>query len=52
MSKKLEKLKEINGMLDIVLMELETRIFIESVSEIKEKLTDNKNPRIMTNIKQ
>lgn len=52
MSKKIEKLKEINKMLDIVLMELETKLFIESISEIKEKLVDNKKARTVINIKQ
>ena len=52
MSKKIEKLKEINKMLDIVLMELETKLFIESISEIKEKLVDNKKTRTVINIKQ
>lgn len=52
MSKKIEKLKEINKMLDIVLMELETKLFIESISDIKEKLADNKKVRTVINIKQ
>ena len=52
MSKKIEKLKEINKMLDIVLMELETKLFIESISEIKEKLVDNRKARTVINIKQ
>ena len=52
MSKKIEKLKEINKMLDIVLMELETKLFIENISEIKEKLVDNKKARTVINIKQ
>ena len=52
MSKKIEKLKEINKMLDIVLMKLETKLFIESISDIKEKLADNKKVRTVINIKQ
>ena len=41
MSKKIEKLKEINRLLDEVLSNVETRIFIESVIDIKDNTGTN-----------
>jgi hypothetical protein len=52
MSKKLEKLKEVNVMLNAVLMELETRIFIDNISDVKEKMTKDEKPKVMVEIKQ
>lgn len=37
MLKKLEKLKEVNETLKNVLIELETRMFIENIVEVKDK---------------
>ena len=41
MSKKIEKLKEINRLLGEVISKLETRMFVESVGDIKENSNIN-----------
>jgi len=38
MSKKLDKLKEINSQLSNILIELETQIFVENIDNYKEKM--------------
>lgn len=46
MSKKIEKLKEINKTINVIINRLETQIFVENISEIynnKNKTTQSKD---------
>ena len=52
MSKKLEKLKEVNMMLTNVLMDLETRIFIECIDDKFDRITKKEKSEIVCVIKQ
>jgi hypothetical protein len=52
MSKKLEKLREVNAMLNTVLMELETKLFIDNISDVKEKIIKDEKPKIVVEIKR
>jgi len=49
---KLEKLKEVNLQLANVLKELETRIFIENVEDVREKKSVKEKPNILFELKQ
>ena len=51
MSKKLDKLKEINLLLNNVLAELETQMFIENTSDFKENMIKEEKPKIAVEIK-
>lgn len=52
MSKKLEKLKEINETLKHVLDKLEIRKFIENISDVKDCVIKNDKPKVSINLKQ
>jgi hypothetical protein len=45
MSKKLEKLREVNTQLSNILMELETRIFVDNISDVKERIIREDKPK-------
>ncbi len=43
MSKKIEKLKEVNELIKNALMELETKMFIENISNVRDKVINDEN---------
>jgi len=47
MTKKLEKLKEINVIISEKLMELETRMFVENIHDINEIVLKEETPRLV-----
>jgi hypothetical protein len=49
---KLEKLKEVNMNLTNVLKELETRMFIENVEDVREKKRVEEKPKVLVELKQ
>jgi len=51
MSKKLEKLREVNAVLTNVLNELETYMFIENIGGGKEKIIKEEKPEVVLEIK-
>jgi hypothetical protein len=51
MSKKLDKLKEINTQLSNILVELETRMFIENINVFNDKLLENDKHKVIAEIK-
>jgi hypothetical protein len=48
---KLEKLKEVNQQLSDVLKELEIRMFIENIEDIRERKIINDKPKVAIEIK-
>lgn len=52
MSKKLEKLKEVNNILKRVLEKLEFEMFIENINDVKDNIINNNKPKIIVNPKQ
>jgi hypothetical protein len=52
MSKKLEKLKEINETLKHVLDKLEIQMFIDNIYDIKDSVIKNDKPKVSVNLKQ
>jgi hypothetical protein len=51
MSKKLDKLKEVNMMLTEVLSKLETQIFIEGIDNTTNKKIKDEQPKVMVELK-
>jgi len=51
MSKKLEKLKEVNAQLNSVLKKLETHIFIENMGDVKDKKVIAEQPKVAMQLK-
>jgi len=51
MSKKLEKLREVNAQLNGVLKKLETHIFIEKIGDAKDKKMITEQPKVAMQIK-
>jgi hypothetical protein len=50
MSKKIEKLREVNAMITALLNEMETRMFIEGINaaDVREKSKNDKSKNIVT----
>lgn len=51
MSKKLEKLKEVNAQLTNVLIQLETRMFIDNIDSTEKKIIREKRPEVIAILK-
>lgn len=51
MSKKMEKLKEVNTQLSNILIELETRMFIENIVDVKEKIINEEKSKTIVILK-
>ena len=51
MSKKLEKLREVNMQLKSILSELETKMFIENINDTKSKMAKEEQPKVVMQIK-
>lgn len=51
-SKKIDKLREVNAQLQSLIIELETRVFIENVQEMKIREVKNETPVVFSNPKQ
>lgn len=50
-SKKIEKLKEVNNLLNELIGKLETRLFIENISEAEEKILNEKKVGVSIELK-
>ena len=51
MSKKIDKLKEVNTQLSNILIKLETRMFIENIVDVKEKTINEDKPKAVVILK-
>jgi hypothetical protein len=49
---KLDKLKEVKTMIESVLTELETRLFIENPDGVREKIIHEEKPKVLIELKQ
>jgi hypothetical protein len=49
---KLEKLKEIHAQINKIISKIETRMFIENISDIKEKIIQEEKPKAITETNQ
>lgn len=50
MSKKIEKLKEVNNQLNEILSKLETRMFIENINNYNDKKLKESQPKMVINL--
>ena len=49
---KLEKLKEIHAQINKIISKIETHMFIENISDIKEKIIQEEKPKAITETNQ